>query len=134
MSDEIMDVNKDVEIGKHIQICENDFIQIIKNRLGIVIKKHQLSDMHKVILQACLKFHCMPEKYLEILLNCRDDSPYIEYLVVGVTIGETYFFRDAHQMTLLQEVVLPSLIKMKREQKNLTLRIWSAGCATGEEI
>lgn len=45
--------------------------------------------------------------------------------------GETYFFRDQGQFALLKNWILPELIKNKKTDK--TLRIWSAGCSTGEE-
>ena len=45
--------------------------------------------------------------------------------------GETYFFRDHGQFELLRHRILPALIEQRRNVK--TLRLWSAGCATGEE-
>jgi len=47
------------------------------------------------------------------------------------TNGETYFFRDHGQFDLLRLRVLPELIGRRRGEK--TLRLWSAGCASGEE-
>ena len=45
--------------------------------------------------------------------------------------GETYFFRDHGQFDLLRLRLLPELIERRRGAK--TLRLWSAGCASGEE-
>lgn len=45
--------------------------------------------------------------------------------------GETYFFRDRGQFDLLRFRLLPELIGRRREAK--ILRLWSAGCASGEE-
>lgn len=45
--------------------------------------------------------------------------------------GETYFFRDHGQVDLLRLRLLPELIARSRGTK--TLRLWSAGCASGEE-
>ena len=45
--------------------------------------------------------------------------------------GETYFFRDHGQFDLLRLRLLPELIERRRNAK--TLRLWSAGCASGEE-
>ena len=67
-------------------------------------------------------------------MNAPDDSPVLEHLIAGITVGETYFFRDKNQMHVLQDTLLPQLINAKRLQNNLCLRIWSAGCASGEEI
>lgn len=47
-----------------------------------------------------------------------------------ITIKETYFFREIDQMKTLVNEVIPEL---RREKKDETIKIWSAGCATGEE-
>ena len=56
----------------------------------------------------------------------------IEILASHLTVGETYFFRDKRSFEILEEHILPELIRSRRgtEQR---LRIWSAGSATGEE-
>jgi chemotaxis protein methyltransferase CheR len=48
-----------------------------------------------------------------------------------LTIHETYFFREEQQLKAFSEEILPELIQRKSSEKNL--RIWSAGCSTGEE-
>lgn len=51
-----------------------------------------------------------------------------------VTTNETSFFRNEPQLLSFSGEVLPLLIEeKKKEQGNKTLRIWSAGCSTGEE-
>lgn len=47
-------------------------------------------------------------------------------------IKVTEFFRDQELFTYLREQVLPGLIQEARRRNN-ELRLWSAGCATGEE-
>jgi chemotaxis protein methyltransferase CheR len=53
-------------------------------------------------------------------------------LIDEVTIGETSFFRNAPQMTALRDVWLPELLR-RAGARGRPLRIWSAGCSTGEE-
>ncbi len=48
-----------------------------------------------------------------------------------MTIAETYFFRDLGQMELLCTQIVPRLVK---EAQGRPLRIWSAGCSSGEEL
>ena len=48
-----------------------------------------------------------------------------------VTIGETFFFRDAGQFAALRDTILPGLIARRAGVRRL--RIWSAGCSTGAE-
>ncbi|MBD2547365.1 CheR family methyltransferase [Planktothricoides raciborskii] len=56
-----------------------------------------------------------------------------------LTTGESYFFRDSGQFLLLKNIILPELIAEQRKvwqqqgKDRPTLRIWSAGCSTGEE-
>ena len=50
-----------------------------------------------------------------------------------LSIPTTEFFRDSSMFTLLQNKVLPTLKEYKQKNKSKILRIWSAGCSTGEE-
>jgi chemotaxis protein methyltransferase CheR len=54
-----------------------------------------------------------------------------EQLTARLTNNESYFFRDRGQMALLQNRILPELIE--RNHGSRSLRMWSAGCSTGEE-
>src|SRR5215218_5318275 len=76
------------------------------------------------------------------LLDCESIDEYSRYLeehpeeyrqLIGAFfIKVTEFFRDPQLFDYLKEEVLPGLIEEAREEEN-QLRIWSAGCATGEE-
>lgn len=57
--------------------------------------------------------------------------PLLETLVGALTVGETHFFRNRPQFEALERRVLPELIERRRAERRL--RIWSAGCASGEE-
>jgi len=50
-----------------------------------------------------------------------------------ITIGETCFFRNQPQLTALRTIVLPKIIAARAKIPLRHLRIWSAGCSTGEE-
>lgn len=117
-----------------IILHENEFINIIHERLGIVIHKHQKVELYKAIAYACEQWNCSPQEYLNKLIRNTQDSPIYEQLITRITIGESYFFRDKSQMQLLEKKILPALIKKKRENNHLALHIWSAGCSSGEEI
>jgi chemotaxis protein methyltransferase CheR len=62
--------------------------------------------------------------------NIGRDTPLVNNPVPRAN-GETYFFRDHGQFDLLRLRLLPELIERRRTAK--TLRVWSAGCASGEE-
>ncbi len=56
----------------------------------------------------------------------------IESMAGFLTVGETYFFREARCFEMLQHRIIPDIISKRRGGKQ-RLRIWSCGCATGEE-
>jgi len=74
-------------------------------------------------------------------VGCADYGDYLDYLEVHpdefallfntVLINVTSFFRDASSWEFLSESVLPELIKRRPAPNGI--RVWSAGCATGEE-
>lgn len=55
----------------------------------------------------------------------------LEAFTASLTIGETHFFRNAPQLEAIRAAVLPQLIAARGAERRL--RIWSAGCSTGEE-
>lgn len=113
---------------------EHEYLNLIREQFGIVIHTHQTSDLQKTILDACQEFNCDPLEYLKMLRQQKSRTLLLEHFISGITVGETYFFRDKHQIQLLKNTILPTLISKKRAEKKLALRIWSAGCASGEEI
>mgnify|MGYP001034149918 CR=1 FL=1 len=50
-----------------------------------------------------------------------------------LTTNETYFFRESFQLRAFSEEIIPELTAIKGARGDRTLRIWSAGCSTGEE-
>ena len=56
----------------------------------------------------------------------------IQTLAWHLTIGETYFLRGGQTFTVLEREVLPELLLARRNGER-QLRLWSAGCAGGEE-
>jgi chemotaxis protein methyltransferase CheR len=59
--------------------------------------------------------------------------PDLQLLIESLTTHETYFFRDRPQLDVLRTEMLPPLIAAARADGSRRLRLWSAGCATGEE-
>lgn len=68
------------------------------------------------------------QQFLSTPLTIRQ----MEILTNNLMVGETYFFRDQHSFEALEQQVLPELIRT-RQASGRSIRIWSAGCCTGEE-
>jgi chemotaxis protein methyltransferase CheR len=64
------------------------------------------------------------------LQRLRAEPVLLRALIAEVTVGETYFFRDAVQFDMIRTTVLPDIVQRR---SGVPLRVWSAGCSTGEE-
>ncbi len=67
-------------------------------------------------------------EYCEVLTG---DDAELMHLVNAITTNLTSFFRENHHFDYLRNTVFPELLE--RNRQNRRLRIWSAGCSTGEE-
>ncbi len=65
------------------------------------------------------------------IIEQGEDQEELEAFRNAVTTNLTAFFREAHHFDYLAEELLPRLVEQKRVDRSL--RIWSAGCSTGEE-
>ncbi|AIM01883.1 protein-glutamate O-methyltransferase CheR [Sinorhizobium meliloti] len=66
-----------------------------------------------------------------LLDRLGSDEDLTEDVISAVTVGETHFFRGPEQFELIRQTILPELLR--RRPEGSPLRIWSIGCATGEE-
>jgi chemotaxis protein methyltransferase CheR len=71
------------------------------------------------------------ESYYRFVLDGPDATREMDHLLEHVAIRETYFFREPHQFEAFREALLPRLARENGSSRRL--RIWSAGCASGEE-
>jgi chemotaxis protein methyltransferase CheR len=71
------------------------------------------------------------EEYYHFLRYDRKREEELTVLVDNLTTNETYFFRETPQLRAFTDEILPELRQSLAARK--TLRIWSAGCSTGEE-
>jgi chemotaxis protein methyltransferase CheR len=71
------------------------------------------------------------DELITILVMGKEPS-LSQQVVEALLNNETYFFRDRAPFDLLQRYALPELAQ--RRQKSKRLRIWSAGCSTGQEV
>ncbi|WP_051822189.1 CheR family methyltransferase [Desulfonatronum thiodismutans] len=68
--------------------------------------------------------------YCIYLLNTPGE---IDNLLDAITINVSRFFRDTLTFELIADQILPTLAREKMNRNEASLRIWSAGCARGEE-
>ncbi len=71
--------------------------------------------------------------YWDLLNAPSSRDAELRQLLNEITIGETCLFRSQPQLDALRKVILPEIKAEKTKQITKRLRIWSAGCSTGEE-
>lgn len=67
------------------------------------------------------------------VLHLAKDRVEAETFIHSLNIGYSEFFRDPLVFALLAQMILPGLIEEKRKSGRPEIRIWSAGCAAGQE-
>ncbi|MEK7852078.1 MAG: CheR family methyltransferase, partial [Deltaproteobacteria bacterium] len=115
------------------------FRRLISKKTGILVRTEDLTALDKTIAARMrLLSLSEPEDYLRLLSGDTYGSR-CEWkeLVIPLTIGESFFFRDKGQFAILKNRILPELIEkvMSRGEPagRPCLKIWSAGCSSGEE-
>ncbi len=76
------------------------------------------------------------DSYMALYRKARADTgkSLENKIIEAIVTHETLFFRDAWPFDLLHEKLLPDIVAMREAESPLPIRIWSAGCATGQEI
>lgn len=74
-----------------------------------------------------------PSEYLDYLTVRGNRDVELRLLLNEITIGETYMFRSPAQLEAMRSVILPQMVQAKSAMGFKRLRLWSAGCSTGEE-
>jgi chemotaxis protein methyltransferase CheR len=67
------------------------------------------------------------------LLRYGSASRELQELTEALTTNETYFFREFPQLRAFADHILPAVLEKKRLLNDYSIRLWSAGCSTGEE-
>ena len=104
-----------------------DYVQEIA---GLKLKDEQLGIFSRKLTERIseLGFETPFTYYLAVKYRYRDTE--LVHLIDRMNISETYFFREEEQLAALKDRVLPEIAKTAGKRM---IRIWSAGCSTGEE-
>lgn len=101
--------------------------------LGLHFPRKRWRDLERNIRHAAQELGFKDaDACIERLVSGQFEKEQEEILAGHLTIGETYFFREQKSYDILENRILPELIASRRGREQ-RLRIWSAGCSTGEE-
>ena len=106
----------------------------VAGHLGLHFPKDRWADLQRGVCAAAQEWGCQQDldRYVEELSLAAMTQKRWEGLANHLTIGETYFFREKRSLEVLQKNIVPELIRESADPGR-AIRIWSAGCATGEE-
>lgn len=106
---------------------------LVGQRIGLHFPPERGRDIERGIAAVARELgHPDAESCARALLSVPLTQAQLEVLASHLTVGETYFFRDKKCFEALEECILPELLRTRRSAER-RLRIWSAGCCTGEE-
>lgn len=107
--------------------------KLTEEYLGLSFPKNRHKDLIKGLQNAAKELGIDPslESIYSFLSEKQPKPDQLNIIAGNLTIGETYFFRERPAIVSLKETILPEIINRKRETE--TIRIWSAGCSSGEE-
>jgi chemotaxis protein methyltransferase CheR len=109
------------------------FSKFVAERIGLHFPRERWPDLERGIHSAAKELGFQEtESFLQHVLSLPLPRNQLEILASNLTIGETYFYRENKAFAALEEHILPELLRSSRG-KARRLRIWSAGCCTGEE-
>jgi chemotaxis protein methyltransferase CheR len=107
--------------------------EFVCRTMGLNFTPDRWSDLERGIRSAGVEFGFEdPAEFADWLVHSSLAQEQVALLATHLTIGETYFFRESRAFDALREKILPGLIQERRGGSR-RLRIWSAGCCTGEE-
>jgi chemotaxis protein methyltransferase CheR len=105
----------------------------IAQELGLYFPPERMDDLRRGLTGAAQDFQMADEACADWLLAAPWTEVQVRTLASHLTVGETYFFRDTPLLNAFAGHILPELLEQRRAQGRRQLRIWSAGCCTGEE-
>jgi len=109
------------------------FSAFLSRRMGLHFPRPRWPDMLHRLERAAQEFtQSGAQSCMRWLLTAPLGQREIEILASHLTVGETYFYREPAVFAALEQHILPPLIAARRATSR-TLRLWSAGCCTGEE-
>ncbi len=109
------------------------FQEFLMESSGLYFEGRRIGDMERAIVDRMIELsHQSFSDYYHFLTVHRSGREELNKLVLSLTVGETRFFRTPDQFAAIRKYILPELIESKSASTR-SLRILSAGCATGEE-
>lgn len=93
------------------------------------ISSYEESFLGKMLEKRIVETGCGSQKEYDILLEC--DSEEENLFLESLRISYSQFFRNPLTYAVLEQIILPKLIRKAGDGRPREIRIWSAACASG---
>ncbi len=127
----MLPTNTDVQ-----KLSDEEFVAIrdfIHERSGIYFAENKKYIVENRLIRRMSELGVKSYKDYFYLIKYDTTHKEFNHLMTLITTNETSFFRNPPQLKAFAKEVLPLITKEKKAAGNKRLRIWSAGCSTGEE-
>jgi len=118
---------------KEFLFTERDFKEIaalVYNACGIVLGEHKREMVYSRIARRIRERKLTDFSTYLAYLNSHKDQEF-DAFINALTTNLTSFFRESHHFDYLKKQLVPALLVQNKNSRRV--RIWSAGCSTGEE-
>ena len=110
--------------------------ELVLDKTGIVLREEKRPLVYARLAKRLRQLHLKSFKeYCQLVMSEKGQNE-LPSLINAITTNLTRFFREEHHFEYLQNEVIPYFIERQRNnpsQQNRKIRIWSAGCSSGEE-
>lgn len=119
-------------------MIENHLSDLINQRiielLGLNFPPSKTRELERGLTTVAKEFGIEPsfDKIYEWLSQPNLGNEELKALSSALTVNETYFFREKPALNMLKNVIIPGLIELRKDNSR-SIKIWSAGCSSGEE-
>jgi chemotaxis protein methyltransferase CheR len=127
---------RDEQSGQEFAFGDKDFRFLsatVYEKTGIVLKDHKKNMVYSRLARRLRELKLNRFSDYCALLKSREGADEVGFLINAITTNLTKFFREIHHFEHLKDVVIPEVSHMAAATGRNRLRIWSAGCSSGEE-
>lgn len=102
----------------------------VEAETGMDFSGNRFSRLCDAVQKVSAQHHVVPQLD-RLLTGSPERGLFLERLTAELTVGESFFFRNEHHFCALRDHVLPEVLGDNAAKREV--RVWSAGCAGGEE-
>ncbi|HET8688025.1 MAG TPA: protein-glutamate O-methyltransferase CheR [Methanosarcina sp.] len=127
------EINKEIKTGRNLEDDPGFELlkKIISANTGFNCEHYKEAHFRRRINVRVRATNC--ESYGTYLRLLKKDPQEYEFLVNTLTVNVSEFFRNPETFRIIEKEVIPSIVRYKSGSLTRSIRIWSAGCAAGEE-